>query len=367
MEMRSLEDIGKLLSNAATAQFLFQKDVLLMKNTAAEKALPNIQVGMTAEQVFGEQSKDFQSFSGKGSLLFSLSRCGRNWDVKVTEWMEFRLVELTEPMDALSASALRSVAEGLAKPMTTVMALTPKLLPQLEETSDQKNMERAAQVNQGLYAIHRAINNIRFAAGGDGLKLYARRINITRWLEELTRQLSGMCEMAGKKLVTELPTRDFMCDMDGELLERAILNILSNAMKYTEPGDEIYLGLTKMGSRVRITLRDPGCGIPAYRMGTLFQQKEHREQVSDPRQGIGLGLQMARRIMQAHGGTLLLESEEGKGTGVHLMLPVSQGKENLSLSTTIQRPDYSGGFNKLLLELSDVLPSRAFDTRGIDL
>lgn len=365
METKTMEDIQMWIDGASTAQLLFRGETLAAMNACARKLLPVCRVGDEAQAVLGSDAAEFWDCGG--DLLFSAEIAGRNMDARVTDFQGYRLVELLENMDAMSSSALRSVAESLARPMTTVMSLTPKLLPQLEETSDPKNMERAAQVNQGLYALHRAISNIRFAAGEEQLKIHPKRVNMTGWLSELAEQLGVMCEMVGRKLTVDIPGKTHMCDMDGELMERAILNVVSNAMKFTEQDGEVRLSLQKVGGRIRITVRDDGCGIPSYQMATVFCQKEHREMIPDPRQGIGLGLPMVRRILQAHGGTVMLESKEDKGTSVHMMLPASQGKENLSLSTTILRPDYSGGFNKFLLELSDVLPSRAFDTRGIDL
>ncbi len=366
MDMKPIENIQSWMDGASSAQLLFRNDVLSAANICARKLLPGLQPGQTADQIFGGASTEYHLFSGKGTLLFSAELAGQSMNVRVSLWQDYYLTELTESTEAMSSSALRSVAESLMGPMTTVMSLTPKLLPQLEETSDPKNMDRAAQLNQGLYAMFRAVSNIRFAAGEGQLKPNLKRINITGWLRDLTQQLQALLNMAEKELTCNLPLNDYMCDIDPELLERGLLNILSNAMKYTEKGGQIRLSLSKMGSRVRITVQDNGCGIPAYQMGAVFDQKEHRAQIPDPRDGIGLGLGMSRRIMQAHSGTLLLESEEGKGTAVHLMLPVSQ-KKDLGLSTTIHRPDYSGGFNKLLLELADALPSRAFDTRDVDI
>ena len=361
------EELQSWLDGASTAQLLFRENALAGMNACAGKYLVNIRPGMTAERVLGEEAAEYMQSFRSGTMLFPAELSGMIFDAKLSAFQGYLLVELMEPVESLSASALRSIAETMSGPMTAVMALTPKLLPQLEETTDPKNMERAAQVNRGLYALHRAISNLRFASAEEQLSIHPKRVNMTRWLLELTERLEPLCCMAGRKLTVEIPVREFLCDMDQELLERGLMNIISNAMKFTGEGGEIRLTLAKLGGRVRITVRDDGCGIPSYKMSNVFHQKEHRDLIPDPRQGIGLGLPMARRILQVHGGNLLLESEEGKGTAVHLMLPAVQGKGELSLSTTIQRPDYSGGFNKLLLELSDVLPSRAYDTRGVDL
>lgn len=365
MEINLDQKLQTWLDRASVALLLFREKTLVGFSPYAQKLLPGIEIGMAQEELLGQEAEEELELYSEGTMLIPLELMGLRYDGKFSLLEGDLVLELMLPEMALSASALRSMAEGLAGPLTAVMSLLPKLLPQLEEND--KNMERAAQVNKGLYAMNRAVSNIRFAAEEQGLQPTLRRCDLTTWLHELTQRLQDMFSLANRVFQPEVPEKPIMCDVDLRLLERALVNVISNAIKFSEPGTEIRLSVGKLGSRIRITVRDQGCGIPAWQMGNVFCQKEHREPVPDPRQGIGLGLGMARRILQVHGGNLLLESQEGKGTAVHLMLPVSQNHTTLPLATKVFFPDYAGGYNKLLLELSDVLPKEAFDTRGIDL
>lgn len=365
MEKTLDQQIEAWLNSVTSALLLFQDNTLVGLSSYAQKLLPGLEPGAAMETLMGQEAFAEPEHYPEGAMLIPVEYMGLGYDGKLSQFQGYHCLELVITEEAMSASAFQSMAEGLTGPLATVMALMPKLLPQLEETP--KNMERAAQVNQGLYAINRALNNIRFSAEEQQLSPHLRHINLTRWLRELTVQLEDLFEMSQRELKVELPEKDLMCDVDLKLLQRALMNVISNAMKYTEPGGHVRLTLGRNGSRIRITVWDDGCGIPAYQIGNVFRQKEYREPVHDPRQGIGLGLGLARKILQVHGGNLLLESQEGQGTAVHLTLPVSQDKNVLPLATAVLRPDYGGGFNKLLLELSDALPSSAFDTRGIDL
>lgn len=369
MEEKTMGRIGSWFYGAASAQLLFRDDILTAVNSYGQKLLPGLSPGQTIDEVLGEAAEAFRQFSGEGSMLFPVDFSGMMLDAKLTSLEDAKLVELIEPLDVLSASALRSVAEGILGPMTAVMSLTPKLLPQLEQIGDPKNMARAAQVNQGLYAMYRAAANIRFAASEKELRLSRKRINVISWLKNLGEKLYPLCELSQRKLVLDLPEAQWFCDLDSDQMERALLNLVSNALKFTEKNEgEICITASKTGTgKLRISVRDNGCGIPAYEMGIIFQRKEHRPQIPDSRQGIGLGLPIARKILRAHGGNLLVESVETVGTAVHLMLPVCRSQDALILSTEIVRPDYSGGFDKYLLGLADALPSEAFDTRGVDL
>lgn len=353
------------LDSTTAALLLFRKKTLIGLSPYARKLLPGLSPGGTLTELLGQETAEELETSTMETLLLPLEIMGLRYDGTFSRAKDDLMLELVLPTEALSASAFRSMAEGLAEPLTAIMALLPKLLPQLEES--EKNMERAAQVNKSLYTMRRAVNNIQFAAREQELQPVLHHNNMTLWFGELKDEIKYLLETADRHLVMEIPEKSYMCDADLRLLERALMNVISNAIKFTQSGDTITLSLTKLGSRLRITVQDEGCGIPNYQMGKVFCQHEYREPSHDPRQGIGLGLGMARKIMQAHGGNLLLESQEGEGTKVHLALPASQEQSVMPLATKVLRPDYGGGFHKFLLELSDALPSQVFDTRGIDL
>lgn len=365
MEKTLDQQIEAWLNSVTSALLLFQDNTLVRLSGYAQKLLPGLEPGVAMETLLGQDGLGEPELYPEGAMLIPVEYMGLSYDGKLSLWQGYHCLELVITEEAMSVSSLRSMAEGLTGPLTTVMALMPKLLPELEEKP--KNMERAAQVNQGLYALNRAVNNIRFSAEEQQISPHLRHVNLTFWLRELEGQLGDLFELSQRKLELELPEKDLMCDVDLRLLQRALMNVISNAMKFTEPGGHIRLTLGRHKNRIRLTVWDDGCGIPAYQMANVFRQKEFREPMHDPRQGIGLGLGLARKILQVHGGNLLLESQEGQGTAVYLILPESQDKNVMPLATTVRRPDYSGGFNKLLLELSDALPSDAYDTRGIDL
>lgn len=364
--MENIDKIQAKLDSLASALLLFSDDRLVVINAYGRQLLPNLKPGDSAETVFGDSP--FHQFSGAGTMLFPADISGLMLDAKISMYDDYIMAELLETTDSLSASALRSISEGILGPMSTVMALTPKLLPQLEHTEDPANMERAAQLNKGIYSLLRAANHIRLAGlEQDHLLLNKKRIRVLDWLQDFTGRIDSICETAGRRLHTQLPALDDMCDLDQDQMERAILNLVSNAIKYTKDGGIITISAAKASkNRIRITIRDNGCGIPAYEMGVIFRRKEHRPQLPDPRIGIGLGLPITRTIVKGHGGNLLVESQENVGTAVHLWISTVRGTD-YPLYSDIQKPSHSGGFNPILVELSDVLPSSIFDTRGIDL
>jgi signal transduction histidine kinase len=106
---------------------------------------------------------------------------------------------------------------------------------------------------------------------------------------------------------------------DGFQLKHAVLNLLLNALQATPPGGTITLGTGKDGARLAITVSDSGEGIPPDKLERVFDAFFTMREG-----GTGLGLPIARRIVEEHGGTLELASKTGAGTTARILLPVRQ-------------------------------------------
>jgi two-component system sensor histidine kinase VicK len=102
-------------------------------------------------------------------------------------------------------------------------------------------------------------------------------------------------------------------------------NLLSNAIKFTPPGGSIAVSAWQERSRIFVSVRDTGVGIPAEDIDSIFD-KFHRsgDQVMKQTEGTGLGLTIARQIVEYHGGSIRVASTYGAGTTMTFNLPVSE-------------------------------------------
>lgn len=366
MEARNLTAVRQWLENSSAVQLVFEDNVLLAASPRLKEYLPGVLEGDPAEKVFGDRYEAFSAYDGEGCLLFPMRGAGGLLNVKVTVWMDCILAELTKDMSELSASAMLTIADSITEPMATLMALSPKLLPQLPETEG--NIQKAAMFNRSLYSLMREAKNIQAAVSVPHVRDSLPHVNIVAWLEEFAQKLSPLCGMAERKFVLDVPSKGFVCAIDRELLERAILNLVSNAIKFTEKGGTVTLHANRLASgKVRITLEDDGCGIAPDQMASVFDRKENRKLIPDSREGSGLGLPVARNIVMGHGGTLMLESQQGKGTRVHITLQSVNASGQLLLRSEVKTPLVSGGYDLMLVELCHVLPWEVYDFRGTDL
>ncbi|HEX2696838.1 MAG TPA: ATP-binding protein, partial [Anaerolineales bacterium] len=100
---------------------------------------------------------------------------------------------------------------------------------------------------------------------------------------------------------------------DKSRLEQVLVNLIHNAVKFTRPGGEVALLAEAADGGVRFGVKDTGIGIPADDMPRVFE-RFYRVDRSRTGSGTGLGLSIARHIVEAHGGKIWVESEEGKGS-----------------------------------------------------
>ena len=362
MRTNSIESMRELLRVSSAAQLLLEKSKILALSPRVRELFPEAKEGAKAETVFGEAASFLQDFSG-GTMAFSFRTLTGRCNAALTAWRGGILATLTPEEDAMGRETMLAAAERIRQFLETAIAMSEKLLPQLEESP--RNLEQAAAFNQSLYSILRLSWNLEQAARAGEAPLERGTVELGTFLENLTQQLQPMCAMTGRTLHFTSSGERFVCEMDRERLELVLLNLMSNSIKFSDPDSTITLTLRKSGQYACVTLRDQGKGIPADEIGHVFSRGEHRGQIPNPTWGTGMGMIAAKRILEAYNGKIMLESKEQVGTAVHVFLPLYRGTI-LPIRDQVKLPESSGGINRKLVALADVLPAEAFDPRGIN-
>jgi signal transduction histidine kinase len=137
--------------------------------------------------------------------------------------------------------------------------------------------------------------------------------------------LEVQAEQGGLQLKLALPQEPVMVHGDPEELARVVDNILSNAVKYTPPGGRVDVSVSAQGPWAEVACTDTGLGISAIdqtHLFSAFHRSSNPEALSIP--GTGLGLAISRRIVEMHGGDILVESELGQGSTFRVRLPLGE-------------------------------------------
>jgi hypothetical protein len=144
-----------------------------------------------------------------------------------------------------------------------------------------------------------------------------------------------------------------------EKVEQLVLNLLSNSLLHTSPGDRISMHLRREGNRLILAVDDNGTGIPHDKLAYIFTLQETASPAMIYGTGAGMGLFIARGIARLHGGALLINSRECHGTSVRVMLPAdnASGVACFRDSSVEEAPS---GMQSILTELSGVLDSSSY-------
>lgn len=136
---------------------------------------------------------------------------------------------------------------------------------------------------------------------------------------ETARQLSPVHEVEFR-----LPAKDVLLNVDATKISQVIINLLSNAFKYSPDDKNVILTAEYLADEVKISVRDNGIGIPKEHLDKIFTQFYRVNPGKKDTPGVGLGLYLCKEFIEAHHGKIWAESEPGKGTCVSILLPVSE-------------------------------------------
>ena len=160
----------------------------------------------------------------------------------------------------------------------------------------------------------------------DQASLVLQPIVVRQFIEDVAHRFISRAIEHGISLKVDASAA-LTIDADRGRLHRVLDNLIANALRHTESGGEIHLGakLVPGGSghadHVRVIVRDTGSGIPSDQLSRIF---ERFARASDDDSGFGLGLPIARQLVELHGGTIAIDSEVGIGTTVTVDLPIRQ-------------------------------------------
>lgn len=284
-----------------------------------------------------------------------------------TQPLDGALLLFLPPQDARDElAAFSRAAQSISAPLTTLLSVSGTLFPVLSEAEDPAVQQNLAVLNRACYQLLRVSENLTdlsFMQHGR-LPLALEKTDLTDFLDGLSQRAGDLCWQMGQTLEVSLPQAPIFVWIDRRQVRRVLLALLSNSIKFSAPGSVLHLTLTRLGRRAVIRLSDSGEGMDAEILSSAFHRYARPEAPEDPRFGAGFSLPVVQAVMQAHGGSILLQSQKSSGTDALLTLPVGEPADRTLLKSPRISVDRSGGFVPELVELSDVLPPEVFDVRN---
>jgi len=220
---------------------------------------------------------------------------------------------------------ISGLSHDLRTPLATVRAYVDTLLKRSDLSEDEVR-HHISVVTKNVNHVKSFVRQIVDASELDGISesLKRSKMNLGSSLQNVIEQHRLNAERKGIALSLSIPSSPPSVFADDMLLERAISNLVHNAIKFTDPQGTVEVSLILRESTVVISVKDSGPGIPETELTKVFEQffrgVSHKK---DRDSGFGLGLYIVRRIVEAHKGDVSVESKVGEGTTFRIQIPLS--------------------------------------------
>lgn len=246
--------------------------------------------------------------------------------LRLSQMQDEQVQRLTE-LDRQKTDFMATVSHELRTPLTSISGYLELLVDgDFGEVSDGQHVAldiigRNATRLRGLIEDLLVLNKIEIS----GLQAIAEEVAVRDLLRTVTETMEPVAAASGVRLICPVVPDDLVVKVDRGQVERALINLGSNAVKFTPEGGEVVLTAERSGGSTIISVHDTGIGIPAAdlaRLSERFFRAGNATAAAIP--GTGLGLAIVRAIVEGHGGELVIASVEGEGSTMQVVLPVAQ-------------------------------------------
>lgn len=342
--------INSLLELIERPAFCVCDGKVLQVNQAARQRL--IAAGTDISDLLGNDIAVYESFNG-GTQTLTVNISGTAYNAQVSRAGNMDVFVLDSGDAQMQAIAL--AAQNLRGPLNSVMTVADYLSC---DNRDQMN-----QLQRGLSRLHRIVCNMsdayRYQQDSAARK---ETTNLTAVFDECMEAIRNHLNSCSIALEYSSPNISIWSPADREMLERAIYNLISNAVKFADAGSTLQAKLVQKENLVSFSLQ---CASNTVNTATAFSRYLRQPGIEDSRFGIGLGMPLVRAIAAAHGGTVLIDHPEEHTTRITMTLEVVNSSENLVRSSIrIPTSNYAGDRDRGLLELSEILPADAYQNKN---
>lgn len=256
-------------------------------------------VNKRTQELRGEMKKNKQLFE----KIIALEKNKNNYFVNMSH-------ELRTPLNVLNG--LNQLIKGLSKKDTFI---TPDKLSYYMEVME-RNCSRLLNLINNLIDYAKIENN--------SYTLNKKDENIVYLVEEIVLDMKDYIEGKGIDLIFDTDTEEKEISCDKLEIERCIVNLLGNAVKFTPEGGLIEVLIQDLKDKVKISVKDSGIGIPEEKQSMIFDKfNQVIDDNSKQKNGSGLGLTITKHLIGLHGGEIYVESKVGEGSEFIIILPVN--------------------------------------------
>jgi len=233
-------------------------------------------------------------------------------------------LERLQELDRLKNEFFANVSHELRTPLTLILTPVEDLLGRA--VSDELRPALLV-IRRNAHRLLRLIDDLLDLARLDvgGLRLHVAELDLNDLTTRLVEVVRPAAEARGMQLALEVPEGELEVYGDPHRVEIILTNLLGNALKFTPDGGSVTIRVSIQASTCRVDVQDSGPGIPAEELGRIFDRFYQVEGSERRRQGgAGIGLSLARKLTELHGGSIAVESTVGVGSTFSVLLPLGR-------------------------------------------
>lgn len=350
--MEQSHDLSGMLDLIIRPAFAVTDGIITYCNQAARGI--TLTPGTAVENLIETGNEEYAAFDS-GCLYLSVQVEGHSFGASVSRMDGFDVFVLDQADAEPQLQAFALAARELREPLASMMIAADRLAPAEGRTGEDLQL-----LERSIYRMLRLVGNMSDAARyAEQTQPHQEFRDMTAVIGDVFEKAAAITEGTGVTLRFTNYPEPVLSLTDTEQLERAVYNMLSNAIKFSGKSGVIDAKLTRHGDKLHLTVCDNGSGIGEDILGSVFSRHLRQPGIEESRHGIGLGMFMIRSAASAHGGTVLIEKGTENGTRLTMTLAIRKELKG-NLASPILRVDYAGEFDHSLIELADVLPPKAF-------
>ena len=236
-----------------------------------------------------------------------------------------KLIKLSEGKNAQEDFVL-NISHDLRSPLNIILSIFQCYKDEYKDIEKGNQFkEHMESIKRNAYKILKLVDNLI-----DTTKLEKKYYNLKRYNLDIINliecNISSIDKYAKQKnisLVFDTNVEECIMAIDPEAIDRIIMNLISNAIKFSSQGSSIYINTWKSINQITISIRDEGIGIPKEEQNTIFNRFiQSSKNKNNENSGSGIGLDLVRYLTKAHNGSIELISEENSGSEFIIKLPI---------------------------------------------
>jgi signal transduction histidine kinase len=237
------------------------------------------------------------------------------------EKLQQALEEIAQ-LDRMKSDFIAIASHELRTPLGLILGHSALLRDLIDDPSNQEQLDVVIRAAGKLKGIIDDLSNVNsYQTGAAGLR--GRLVSIRHIVLDVVEDYLEEAKQKNINLRAGVGSTDLMVEGDAEKIDIAVSNLVKNAITFTNPGGTIYVSAEQVRGYVKLLVIDNGIGIPAKDLSRIFERFYQVEShLTRQHGGMGLGLSVAKVMVELHGGRIWAESVEGKGSSFTVLLPI---------------------------------------------